>query len=254
MDTVVTILLVNSDGASASDIHSAYQSSGLSDLTYTPASSGSWPTLQSMIDDGKRLVTFVTALDGSTSSDTSYLLDEWTYVWENPYEVTSASNFSCTPDRPSSVSDNLSAALQSSKMPLMNHFLYQTTILDIQYPNSSYVSTTNAPSGGTGNLGDTAKKCKQEYGGRQPTFILVDFFNEGPAIDTVDSLNNVTNAVGRKEISTGSTSDGSTYGNVFKGLVEMVNKAKSGSNPSMADWVWVGGDWGSLLGGGIALN
>lgn len=251
---MVTILLVNSDGASASDIHSAYQSAGLDKFAYTPSSSsGSWPTLQSMIDDGRRLVTFVTSVDG-TSSDTSYLLNEWTYVWETTYEVTSASNFSCTPDRPSSVSGDLSAALQSNTLPLMNHFLYQTTVFDIQYPNASYVSTTNAASGGTGNLGDTAKKCKQQYGGRQPTFILVDFFNEGPAIDTVDSLNNVTNAVGRKELSTDSTSDGSTYGNVFKGLVETVNKAKSGSNPSMADWIWVGGDWGSLLGGGIALN
>ena len=79
----------------------------------------------------------------------------------------------------------------------------------------------------------------------------MDFFNEGPAIETVDKLNNVSSPVGRKELSSSATSGGSTYSNVFKGLVEMVDKAKSGSNPSMADWVWVGGHWGSLLGGGI---
>lgn len=247
--SVVTILLVNSDGASASDIHSKYQSAGLSKYVYTPAAqTNEWPTLQKMIDNGSRLVTFVTSID--TTPETSYLLDEWTYIWENPYEVTSASNFSCKPDRPDSVKDNLSAAKQSGKLMFMNHFLYQTTILDIQYPNSSYVSTTNAPSGGEGNLGDAADSCKEQYG-RQPTFILVDFFNEGPAIETVDKLNNVKSPVGRKELSSSATSGGSTYSNVFKGLVEMVDKAKSGSNPSMADWVWVGGHWGSLLGGGI---
>lgn len=247
---VVTILLVN-DGASASEIHSSYKSAGLDSYAYTPSST-SWPTLQKMIDDNKRLVTFVTSI-GSTSGESSYLLNEWDYVWENSYDVTSASNFSCAPDRPTSVQGDISAAMQSNKLPLMNHFLYQTTILDIEYPNSSYVSTTNAPSGGTGNLGDTAKTCQQQYG-RQPTFILVDFFNEGPAIETVDSLNNVTNPVGRKELSSSATSGGSTYSNVFKGLVEMVNKAKSGDTVSMGDWIWVGGDWGSLLGGGIALH
>lgn len=208
-----------------------------------------------MIDDGTRLVTFVTAVDSSTA-ETSYLLDEWSYIWETPYDVTSAGNFSCTPDRPDAVKGNVAAALQSGKLPFMNHFLYQTSVIvdiDIESPNASYVGTTNAPSGGTGNLGDAANTCKEQYGGRQPSFILVDFFNEGPAIDTVDKLNNVTSPVGRKELSSSQTSSGSTYSNVFRGLVQMVDQAKSGTNPSMADWIWVGGDWGSLLGGGIAI-
>lgn len=204
-----------------------------------------------MIDDGTRLVTFVTSVDSATA-ETSYLLDEWSYIFENPYDVTSSDQFTCTPDRPDSAKGNAAAAVQSGKLPFMNHFLYQTGILDIETPNASYVGTTNAPSGGTGNLGDAATKCTQEYG-RQPAFILVDFFNEGPAIDTVDKLNNVTNAVGRKELASSETSAGSTYHNVFKGLVQMVNQAKSGSNPSTADWIWVGGDWGSLLGGGISI-
>lgn len=208
-----------------------------------------------MIDDGTRLVTFVTAVDSSTA-ETSYLLDEWSYIWETPYDVTSASNFSCTPDRPDAVKGNVATALQSGKLPFMNHFLYQTSVIvdiDIESPNASYVGTTNAPSGGTGNLGDAASTCKEQYGGRQPTFILVDFFNEGPALDTVDKLNNVTSPVGRKQLSSSQTSSGSTSSNVFRGLVQMVDQAKSGTNPSMADWIWVGGDWGSLLGGGIAI-
>ncbi|PWY87753.1 hypothetical protein BO70DRAFT_332951 [Aspergillus heteromorphus CBS 117.55] len=255
---VVTVLLVNSDDATASDLHSEFQTADIGNYTYTPTSQTSapstWPTLQELINNGTRLVTFVASLDASNNTVAPYLMDEFTYLWENPYDVTSPSNFSCEPDRPTSVKGDISTALSSNRLPFMNHFLYQTTILDIEYPNASYVSTTNAPSGGTGNLGDTATTCKSDWSGRQPTFILVDFFNKGPAIDTVDKLNNVTNASGRTNLtSVSATSSASTYSNVFKGLVEVVQKAKDGSNPSMGEWIWAGGDWGSLLSGGIAL-
>lgn len=208
-----------------------------------------------MIDDGTRLVVFVA--DVTSNTEYPYLMSEWDYVWENNYDVSSPSNFSCDPSRPAELAGSLSTALSSSKLPLMNHFLYSDdlAILDISYPNSSYVSTTNAASGGVGNLGSTASKCQQAYGGRQPTFILVDFFNRGPAIDTVDKLNNVTNAVGRTSLSTASitsSSDGSTINGVFSQLVSLAESAKSGSVPAFGNWVWVGGDWG-LLGGGISL-
>ncbi|EAW10439.1 uncharacterized protein ACLA_049110 [Aspergillus clavatus NRRL 1] len=256
---VVTILLVNSDNASASQLNSEFVAAGIVDYAYTPSSTSapsSWPTLQTLINNKTRLMVFVASLSSNTGAP--YLMDEFSYIWENPYDVTSPSNFSCNPDRPSSVKNDISAAVTSNRLPLMNHFLYSTTILDIQYPNSSYVATTNAPSGGTGNLGDAATKCKQAYG-RQPAFILVDFFDKGPAIDTVDKLNGVSSPVGRKDLKSSSsngstqTSSASTYSNVFRGLVEVAQKARSGANPSMADWVWVGGDWGSLLGGGITL-
>ena len=78
--------------------------------------------------------------------------------------------------------------------------LNDVAAFDIQYPNTSYITTTNAPSGGTGNLGASASRCSSEYG-RAPTFIVVDFFNVGPAIETVDGLNGVTNPVGRATVS-----------------------------------------------------
>lgn len=255
---MVTIILVNSGGASAAELGAEFKTAKLNDLAYEPASltsaPTSWPTLQKMIDDKKRLVVFVPSL--TTSSDYPYLMDEFDFIWENPYDVSSPSKFSCDPDRPDSVKGQLSTALSSNQLPLMNHFLYSDdlAVFDIQYPNASYVATTNAPSGGVGNLGSTASKCQKAWSGRQPTFILVDFFNRGPAIDTVDKLNNVTNAVGRTSISTSaSTSDGSTVNGVFKGLAQLANSAKSGTAPSMGNWVWVGGNWGSILGGGLAL-
>lgn len=256
LDTVVTTLIVNSDNASPAELNSQFEAANLTSLAYKPKStSGSWPTLQSMIDDGTRLVVFVA--DITSNTEYPYLMSEWDYVWENNYDVSSPSNFSCDPSRPAELAGSLSTALSSTKLPLMNHFLYSDdlAILDISYPNSSYVSTTNAASGGVGNLGSTASKCQQAYGGRQPNFILVDFFNRGPAIETVDKLNNVTNAVGRTSLSTSSitsSSDGSTINGVFSQLVSLAESARSGSAPAFGNWVWVGGDWG-MLGGGISL-
>ncbi|KAJ5832946.1 hypothetical protein N7474_001257 [Penicillium riverlandense] len=169
-----------------------------------------------------------------------------------------ADEFLVRAEPPPAVAGDISKALSSDRLPLMNHFLYSEDLsfIGVEYPNASYVSTTNAPSGGVGNLGSTATKCKSAWGGRQPTFILVDFFNKGPAIDTVDSLNNVTNAVGRPSGSASNSthsSAGSTTGNVFTALVHLAKSARSGATPSIGNWVWVGGNWGSLLGGGISF-
>ncbi|CAI7620047.1 unnamed protein product [Penicillium glandicola] len=256
---VITILIVNSDDATASELDTEFTTANITDYAYEPTDPGTapttWPTLQTMIDDGTRLVVFVAPIDTNTTYP--YLMDEWSYIWENPYDVTSPSNFSCEPDRPSTYKDDTSSALATNLLPLMNHFLYSSTlaIIDVEYPNSSYVATTNAASGGTGNLGTAATTCKTAWNGQQPTYILVDFFNRGPAITTVDSLNNVTNATGRTTVSTSasSTSDASSTSNVLKALVSLASEAKAGTAVSMGNWIWTGGNWGNLLGGGISF-
>ena len=85
-------------------------------------------------------------------------------------------------------------------MSLMNHFLYENQAFGIQTPNTTYITTTNAPSGGLGNLGSSAATCAGQYG-QNPTFLVVDFFNVGPAIEVADYLNNVTNPIGRLWVS-----------------------------------------------------
>ena len=87
-------------------------------------------------------------------------------------------------------------AINSDRLPLMNHFLDVQGGFGIETPNFDAVNITNAPSGGTGNLGTAASTCTTAYG-KAPSFILVDFFDQGPAIATVDSLNSVTSPVGR---------------------------------------------------------
>ncbi|KAK3067059.1 hypothetical protein LTR53_016287 [Teratosphaeriaceae sp. CCFEE 6253] len=201
---VVTVLLVNGAGASATDLAAEYEATGVSDIAYRPASSTAsqtWPTLQDLISNGTRLLSFVSTL--SDNSAAPYLMNEFTYVFENSYENYTPSDFSCTAARPPTVANQTATALASGLMPLMNHFLYEQQGFGIETPNDTYAATTNAPTagGGVGNLGDAATRCASEYG-RNPTFLLVDFFNVGPAISTVDRLNGVTDPVGRTAIST----------------------------------------------------
>lgn len=198
---VVTLLLVNSDEEDVASIGEAFVSSNISTYGYTPAtasSSNSWPTLQTMIDDGTRLVTFVASINSSTTY--SYLLNEWDYVFETAYDVHSLSSFDCSLDRPDTLG-SASAAISSGYLPLMNHFVYQSITSTLEVPNVDIVATTNgANTSVTGTLAQEAASCSSQWG-TAPVFALVDFYDQGPAIDTADSLNGISAAVGRSNTS-----------------------------------------------------
>ena len=118
---VVTILLVNSDDATAEDFAAEYTAANIESYTYTPPSTttapSEWPTLQNLIDNGTRLLTFVASLDASTNTVAPYLMDEYTYMFENSYDNTSPSNFSCEVSRPTS-------GVTDAMMPLMSTFVH----------------------------------------------------------------------------------------------------------------------------------
>ena len=196
---VVTIILVNSDNAVASDLHAEFQAASITSYAFTPPSTASalqsWPTLGSLIAANTRLITFVASLGSATNTVAPYLLDEFTFVSENPFEVTSLSGFSCDPDRPASVKGAAKTAVSQGLLPLINHFKDIQQAFGIEIPDVGNITTTNGQSDAVGSLGATATQCKSVYG-KAPTFILVDFFDKGPAINTVDNLNNIT-AVGR---------------------------------------------------------
>ncbi|KAF2200229.1 hypothetical protein GQ43DRAFT_441748 [Delitschia confertaspora ATCC 74209] len=199
---VVTLLLVNSDNASGNDLGAEFTASGISKYAYAPPAPSkpptTWPTLDSLISNNTRLITFVASL-GTASSNYPYLLDEFTHVFENKFETTSPGNYSCQPDRPSDVSGQPLEALKSGRMFLQNHFLYSTQLFGLETPNTTYIKTTNGPTG-TGSLGEQLGECRNLYG-KAPTFVLVDFFNVGPALQSIDGINGVSGAVGRQSVS-----------------------------------------------------
>ena len=79
--------------------------------------------LDNLIGNNTRLMSFVASLD-EPSAEFPYLMDQFTYVFENDFENVSPSNYSCNPSRPSAVAGNPSTALESGRMFLQNHFLY----------------------------------------------------------------------------------------------------------------------------------
>lgn len=85
-DEVVTLVLVNTDGIAASVWGAAYTAAGLGDYVYTPSAvpidRDDWPTLQTLISAGTRLVSFL-AQEADFSS-VPYLIDEFANVWETP--------------------------------------------------------------------------------------------------------------------------------------------------------------------------
>lgn len=202
---VVTLLLVNSDNASPSDLGGIFSSSGLDQLAYTPPSASSvpetWPTLDTLIGNNTRLMTFIASLDGGASAEYPYMMDEFTFMFENDYENINPSNYSCNPSRPDSVAGSPSKAQEANLMFLQNHFLYETQLFGIQSPNETYANVTNAETG-FGSLGEAVTACEGVYG-KAANFVLVDFFNVGPAIASVDRANGVSGSVtGRKSVST----------------------------------------------------
>ncbi|KAK0711430.1 PLC-like phosphodiesterase, partial [Lasiosphaeris hirsuta] len=210
---VVTLLLVNSDNQPASTMGAAFDSSGISTYGYTPSSATAttvWPTLQNLITSNKRLVSFIAPL-GTASASHPFLLDEFTYVFETPYDVRSLSNFTCTLDRPSSAG-TAASALGIGMLPLMNHIAYTEITTSITVPNAGDIDTTNAPSTvTTGALGTHANSCNAAWG-TKPVFVLVDFYDKGPAVDTADRLNGIV-PIGRKS----STGDSATSGSAREG-------------------------------------
>ncbi|KPI40000.1 PI-PLC X domain-containing protein [Cyphellophora attinorum] len=253
---VVTLLLVNSDDFNPSDINFHFTASNITEYVYTPASKSAapatWPTLNDLITSNQRLLTFVASLAPANTPDSmAYLMDEFTFMFENPFENTKPSDFTCDPSRPSSVKGNTQLALSNNKMPLMNHFLYkESDFLNIQSPDVENITTTNSPNTtNVGMLGQAMQDCTQAYQ-RAPTFILVDFFDEGPAIQAVDAANGVTNPVGRKAVPARdhNKADGSLSSRTFAGVVELVKQVEMGMKPKKGEWIWAAGQW---IGGGL---
>lgn len=251
---VVTILLVNSDNATPTDLHAEFTEAEITPLAYKPASTTApptyWPTLQELITAKTRLLVFVASLDASTiSSEQSYLMDEFTFIFENAYENTSPADFSCSPDRPTAVQGNAQIAVSSNRMPFMNHFLYSQGALDIQTPNVDNITTTNSPNTtSVGQLGTSLNTCTQQYG-RAPTFVLVDFFDEGPAINAVDAINGIT-PTGRTALPAKDTTT-DRGASSFVGVQSLVEQVHDGDTPKKAAWIWAAGSWSF---GGINLS
>jgi len=178
---VITLLWVNSDSQPASVWGDIYDSVGMTDYVYTPndypVQYGSWPTLGSLIDSNQRVISFLAS--GADYSSVPYLLDEFTHIWETPFNEVNDS-FPCTVDRPEGDPAN--------KMYLMNHYLDKQIAIGV-VPDVDNIDKTNSEDSALSNV----QECHEAHS-QFPTFLLVDYYERGDGglFEAAASLNNVT--------------------------------------------------------------
>ncbi|KAF9245916.1 PLC-like phosphodiesterase [Melanogaster broomeanus] len=193
---VLSLLIVNSDNFPPTEYDSVFKGAGLDTMSYAPPSASipatEWPTLGNLIDSGKRLITF---MDSSADfNSVPYIIDEFTNIWETPYDVTTT--FDCSVNRTKGDS--------STQMYLINHFL-DTLLLGQPVPDPSQANQTNAVSG-TNSLGEQFDLCASQYG-RNPNFMLVDFYEYGGG--SVFEVAAMANGDGSSPTASGTTSPNS---------------------------------------------
>lgn len=177
---VLTLIFTNPESLSLSTVwEPAFNASGVADLAYVPPhvplAQNEWPTLGQMIDSGKRVVVFMDF--GAESGEVDFILPEFEMVWETPFSVTDAS-FPCSVDR---IKGPLST---EEHMYMINHSL-NIDILGAFLSDPAQASTTN----GVTSILAHANGCARLGGNRWPSFVLLDFVNDGQAFQAADFMN-----------------------------------------------------------------
>jgi hypothetical protein len=171
---VITMLLVNGDHNSPADFDAVFSAVGLKDYAFVPASSPAtlafddWPTYAQIIASGTRLILFLDS--GANTTGIPYILPEFSYFFETPYDTTDPSFPQCSLNRPPNSSPE-------GKMYIVNHFLDRELFADILIPDNSADFATNAATG-NGSIGAQVTLCEGVYG-RVPNLVLVDMFDRG---------------------------------------------------------------------------
>ncbi|KAM6477888.1 PLC-like phosphodiesterase [Trichoderma sp. SZMC 28011] len=201
---VITLLLVNSDEENVSEFAAAFQQSGLSNFGFVPQSKTEWPSLRDMIANKTRVVSFITNIDSSSSSP--YLLPEFDYVFETPFTVVDLNGFNCTVDRPSNAG-TAAQAFGNGFMGLINHFKDQEITAGLTIPDTDNIVLVNSDNTTTaGNLGLHIQQCNTQWNHR-PSFVLVDFWDQGETVKAADNSNGINQVTGRINATNDSSSN-----------------------------------------------
>ncbi|WWC73588.1 uncharacterized protein I206_107560 [Kwoniella pini CBS 10737] len=198
---VVTIVLTNPENLPVTTYSPILTSSGIDQYMYQPSSSAiglsDWPTLGELIDQKKNVVAF---LDYQANFDTEpRLIDEFSNMWEDAYNVVDAS-FGCSVNRTS--------GSPSAQMYLINHYLdssYSLGGTEFWIPNKDQLNVTNSESG-DGSIGFHVGNCLNLWG-RNPNHILLDFYDaaSNAPFDLAASLNGVSAPINTVTAGSGAT-------------------------------------------------
>jgi hypothetical protein len=155
------LTIIYEDHASAAEIEADFVAIGLVELTYVH-DGGPWPTLSEMIAANTRLV--VTAEQGAPPPP--WYQHVWDLTWDTPYTFMSIDAFTCDPNRGD----------PSHPLFLVNHWVSTEANL----PDAAAAPSANA----LDVLLDRIDACP-----RLPTFLAVDFYEQGDLFEAVQTLN-----------------------------------------------------------------
>ncbi|WP_128819167.1 hypothetical protein [Streptomyces sp. S063] len=160
------VTLIVQDDISPEDTEEAFHAAGLDDLLHTPDADpdAPWPTLEEMIDSGRRLVVFAEKADGPAP----WYRNFYRYGMETPFAFRSPSEMTCAPHRGGT----------GKQLFLLNHFITNAggSRLDAGRVNAREWVL------------ERARACEAERGS-PVTFIAVDYTTIGDALGAVNELN-----------------------------------------------------------------
>lgn len=163
---VVTFFI--QDVVTPADTAAVLERTGLAEQALVISRGDAFPTLREMIDSGTRLVVLMEEESGG--EEYPYLLPGFEWTQETPYSFSSATDFSCEPNR----------GVPSSPLFQLNHWLagFGSLVSDAAAVNTFEV------------LGTRAAECEQQRG-QLPNFVAVNYYNLGDLFAVVDQLNQV---------------------------------------------------------------
>ncbi|KAF9128942.1 hypothetical protein BG015_004257 [Linnemannia schmuckeri] len=175
---VITILWENAANLKPAQFQAVYAAAGLSPYLHAQAKGATaWPTLAQMISSKKRLVNFI---DSGADATVPWLMSEYDFVFETPYNIPKGTAYPCTIDRPKD---------QRKQMYVLNHFISGVFTLQgdtISIPQPDAADQTNGP-----DLISHINSCQTTFK-QIPSFVAVDFYQKGSLTETVAKVNKVT--------------------------------------------------------------
>ncbi|MFH9764994.1 hypothetical protein IFE09_32575 [Streptomyces microflavus] len=160
------VTLIVQDDIGAEETEEAFRLAGLDELLHSPSEDPDepWPTLEEMIDSGRRLVVFAEKADGPAP----WYRNFYRYGMETPFAFRSPDEMSCRPNRGGT----------GKRLFLLNHFVTDGggSRLDAGRINARDW------------LLERARACEAERGS-PVNFVAVDYTTVGDALGAVEELN-----------------------------------------------------------------
>jgi hypothetical protein len=166
-NAVISIIYQN-EGSNA-QLQKAIDSTGLDQMTFV-YTGGAWPTIQTMVDNNKRLVLFV---EQDKLPRAGYLMYAWGNVFDTKYTFNNVSEFDCDVNRGGS---------GNKELYLINHWL--SGFLGL--PDKTLAPQANARA----QISKRVQECTAANN-HFLNYLGVDFYEIGDAKAVVDSINGI---------------------------------------------------------------